>query len=176
LKEAAHLDEHTFVNDAKRVVLASADVMEEHPLQTYCSALVFTPLNCPVREQFLHEIPSWITRLPEFEEDWSASVQTFEGASNSNSYSMFAFSLDGHLVVSNRFNIRFLDSATGASTGRIQVTGSYYASSHCFSRDGKLLACSICSMASGLHDVLLYDTVCGSSVEFSKRTNGIRQS
>jgi hypothetical protein len=58
LKVIAHLDEHTFVNDAKRVVLAGADVMEERPLQTYCSALVFTPSNSLVRQQFSHEIPS----------------------------------------------------------------------------------------------------------------------
>ncbi len=121
LKVAAHLDEHTFVNDAKRVVLASADVMEENPLQTYCSALVFTPLNSLVRHQFFHEVPSWITRLPEVDEDWSALVQTFEDASNWNSYRIIAFSPDGHLIVSDAHDVRFLDPATGTSTGRINV-------------------------------------------------------
>jgi hypothetical protein len=72
MKEIVHADEQKFVNDAKRVVLASADVMEEHPPQTYCSALVFTPSNSLVRQQYLHEIPTWITRLPKVQENWSA--------------------------------------------------------------------------------------------------------
>jgi WD40 repeat protein len=158
LKESAHPDGRAFVNDAKRFVQASSDLIEEAPLQTYCSALVFTPLNSLVRQQFSYEFPPWITRLPEVEKDWSALVQTFEASPGSDSYQLIAFSPDGHLAVSDTHDVRFLDSVTGASTGRINV-GDYEISSLSFSLDGKLLACSAHVAGTELHDILLYDTV-----------------
>jgi len=71
-------------------------VIEQAPLQTYSSAMIFAPKNSLVRKGFEKDIPKWITRKPKVREDWSASLQTLEGHCNSGK--AVAFSPDGQLV------------------------------------------------------------------------------
>ncbi|KAK8900837.1 hypothetical protein QC760_010601 [Botrytis cinerea] len=49
---------YAFIHDAKRFALYSRSVIEQTPLQTYCSALVFAPKKSIVRTTFEKDIPS----------------------------------------------------------------------------------------------------------------------
>ena len=74
---------HAFIHDAKRFALYNRSIMEEAPLQIYCSALVFAPEMSIVREYFKKQIPHWIGGLPKVQRDWSSLEQTLEGHSGS---------------------------------------------------------------------------------------------
>ena len=86
------------VHDARRFILYNRSIIEESPLQIYCSALVFAPKKSAVRRQFLGQFPQWICRLPEVQDDWSFSLQTLEG--HSGSVNAVVFSPDGQLLAS----------------------------------------------------------------------------
>jgi WD domain, G-beta repeat len=87
-----------FVHDAKRFALYNRPAIEQAPLQTYCSALVFAPVMSVVRKQFKDRVHRWMRRLPEVEKDWNALLQTLEG--HSGSVDAVAFSPDGKLLAS----------------------------------------------------------------------------
>jgi WD40 repeat protein len=67
-----------FGSDPKRFILYNRPVIEQAPLQTYCSALVFAPLMSIVRKQFQDCVPRWIRNRPKAQVDWKALVQTIE--------------------------------------------------------------------------------------------------
>ncbi|OCK78068.1 purine and uridine phosphorylase, partial [Lepidopterella palustris CBS 459.81] len=69
---------HMFLYDAKRFFLYNRSIIEEAPLQTYCSALAFAPQKSQVRKQFEEEMVNWMKTSPPIVE-WSALVQTLEG-------------------------------------------------------------------------------------------------
>ncbi|PMD28804.1 HET-domain-containing protein [Hyaloscypha variabilis F] len=46
-----------FVHDTKRFVLYNRPAIEQAPLQTYCSALIFAPVISVVRKQFKYYVP-----------------------------------------------------------------------------------------------------------------------
>lgn len=71
----------SFLHDAKRFVLYSRPAIEQAPLQTYSSALVFAPTSSIIRENFKGCIPGWMRVLPKVEEKWNAVLQTLEGHS-----------------------------------------------------------------------------------------------
>jgi hypothetical protein len=54
-----------FVHDAKRFVLHNRSVIEQAPLQIYCSALIFAPDKSIVRRRFEKCIPPWIQKKTE---------------------------------------------------------------------------------------------------------------
>ncbi|TGO17002.1 hypothetical protein BPAE_0455g00010 [Botrytis paeoniae] len=104
---------YAFIHDAKRFALYSRSVIEQTPLQSYCSALVFAPEKSIVRTTFEKCIPPWIQKKPIVEPYWNAMLQTLEG--HKNSVFSVAFSPDGKQVVSgSRDNtIRLWNTATG---------------------------------------------------------------
>ncbi|KAL4864411.1 hypothetical protein BDV12DRAFT_11428 [Aspergillus spectabilis] len=69
---------HAIINDAKRFTLHNRVVIENAPLQIYCSAIVFAPQQSLVRQQFLKVTPSWIGSLPELAPDWSTLLQSLK--------------------------------------------------------------------------------------------------
>lgn len=54
-------------------------VIQNNPLQTYVSTLLFSPAGSLVRSVFDIEAPDWITIMPEVENEWNACLQTLEG-------------------------------------------------------------------------------------------------
>ncbi|KAK4070974.1 uncharacterized protein Triagg1_6341 [Trichoderma aggressivum f. europaeum] len=71
-----------FLNDAKQFVRTHASTIESWPLQTYSSALVFTPSDSVVRAQFKDSIPSWILFPPPVDNSLNPCTLLIEGRSN----------------------------------------------------------------------------------------------
>src|SRR5277367_3481723 len=89
---------YAFIHDAKRFLLYNRSIIEEAPLQTYCSALLFSPEESVVRKQFENHIPSWTCKKPRVQAKWNATLLTLEG--HSRVATSVAFSPDGKLVAS----------------------------------------------------------------------------
>src|SRR6478735_11226846 len=53
--------------------------IESFPLQTYASALLFSPTASLFRQQFQHEEPEGIKIKPGMSDSWSACLRTLEG-------------------------------------------------------------------------------------------------
>ena len=87
---------HAFIHDAKRFALYNRLVIEQAPLQLYCSALIFAPEKSIIRKRFEKCIPTWIKRKPRVQAHWSALLQTLEG--HSSDVRTVAFSPDGKLL------------------------------------------------------------------------------
>jgi hypothetical protein len=45
------------VHDARRFILYNQSIIEESPLQIYCSTLVFAPKKSAIQRQFLDQFP-----------------------------------------------------------------------------------------------------------------------
>ncbi|KAL5381218.1 hypothetical protein DPSP01_007211 [Paraphaeosphaeria sporulosa] len=68
------------VHDARRFIMYHQRAIESFPLQTYASALLFSPTASRIRQLFQHEEPG-ITIKPGMSDSWSACLQTLEGHS-----------------------------------------------------------------------------------------------
>jgi len=86
----------------KRFALYGRPAIEQAPLQTYYSALIFAPAKSIVRKQFEDKMPGWMLRLPMAQEDWSALLQTLEG--HTGRVNSVIFSPDGKLLASASYD------------------------------------------------------------------------
>ncbi|EHK15882.1 uncharacterized protein TRIVIDRAFT_195814 [Trichoderma virens Gv29-8] len=87
--------------------------IEMAPLQTYSSALAFSPMQSLVRKAFHQEIPSWVQRWPAVEDNWSPCLQTLEG--HTDSVKSVALSADRKQLASGSIDatIKIWDTSTG---------------------------------------------------------------
>ncbi|KAN0087267.1 Quinonprotein alcohol dehydrogenase-like superfamily [Elaphomyces granulatus] len=145
---------HLILYDANRFLSSHSSIIEEAPLQVYCSAIVFSPRTSITRRLYSDYVPKWILHKPTIFEDWSPYLQTLY---HSSFVTVVAFSLDGRLLASVSLDnkIRLWDTATG--TERRALEGhSKLVEAVVFSPDGRLLA-------SGSSDrtIRLWDTATG---------------
>ncbi|PVH67963.1 WD40 repeat-like protein, partial [Cadophora sp. DSE1049] len=126
-----------FVQDATRFAVSNRSMIEQAPLQAYCSALVFAPEKSIVRETFEGCIPSWIQTKPKVETHWSAMLQTLEG--HTSAVTSVAFSPDSKQIVSgsNDGTVRRWDAATGQQLLPALESHTDWVTSVAFSPDGK---------------------------------------
>jgi WD40 repeat protein len=149
----------SFVHDAIRVLRKFRPAIEEAPLQVYCSALIFSPENSIVRQNFELETSSWISTFPGIPKDWSPCLQTLEG--HTGGISSVVYSPDSRQLASGSDDgtVRLWDAATGACLQTLKGHTDEI-SSVVYSPDSRQLA-------SGSDDctVRLWDAVTGSCLQ-----------
>ena len=109
-----------FLKDANRFVLKHIQMIDNTPLQVYCSGLAFSPTDSIIRRIFNNQRPNWILALPQVEKSWSAGLQTLEG--HSDPVLSVAFSPDGQRIVSGSYDdtIKLWDAQTGSELRTLQ--------------------------------------------------------
>ena len=102
------------MKDMRRCALLNKDVVERFPLQTYLSALIFSPVGSITRQSFKKKEPEWITLKPSVEKEWNSCLQTLEG--HSGCVNSVAFSPDGQKIVSGSDDktVKVWDATTGS--------------------------------------------------------------
>jgi WD40 repeat protein len=88
--------------------------IEGYPLQTYASALLFSPTGSLIRQLFQHEQPEAINIRPALTDGWSACLQTLEG--HSDTINSVAFSHDSMRLASasDDGTVKIWDASSGA--------------------------------------------------------------
>ncbi|BCR85773.1 WD40 repeat domain-containing protein [Aspergillus chevalieri] len=126
------------VQDATQFLLQHYDTLTNWPLQTYSSALTFSPETSVVRRENLGKIPAWLRKIPHMEDSWPSLIQI---SGYSGYVKAVAFSPDSKQIASgsNDATIKLWD----ATTGELQntLTGhSDWVNAVAFSPDGKQIA------------------------------------
>ena len=101
------------VQDSTRFLLQHYRTLATWPLQTYSSAIIFSPQASVVRKNNLNKVPTWLRKLPQVEDAWGSLVQTLAG--HSGVVSAVAFSPDGKQIASGSGDKSFKlwDTRTG---------------------------------------------------------------
>ncbi len=118
-----HAPFHDIIVDAKRFVLSNRMIIEKAPLQVYGSALIFSPKQSLIRNQYINQIPVWIKTLPVVEDTWGPLLQTIDYESRDGALvSDVTFSPDGLLLASTsqELTVRLWDAKTGAARGTLE--------------------------------------------------------
>ncbi|RJE26491.1 NACHT domain protein [Aspergillus sclerotialis] len=143
-----------FLDDAERFILSYWSIVEQAPLQTYGSALAFSPMTSKVKALYWEERLPLIRDVMGVEDDWDACLQILEG--HDYTTSIATFSPDSNTIASGSGDatVRLWDAATGACKQKLEGHGDTI-STIVFSPDGKMLA------SSGDETVRLCDAVTG---------------
>ncbi|KAK6352023.1 hypothetical protein TWF718_005172 [Orbilia javanica] len=111
--------------DIRRFVLRNRYIIDEAPLQTYYSAIVFLPENSLVRRIFRSEkVNQEFHILPKVSRGWDSHMQTFKGPGRKSNIIGLAISLDGKLLASVSCIdsiINIWDAITGAQLQMLEA-------------------------------------------------------
>lgn len=109
----------TFLEDAKKFVLANRGALEKAPLLIY-SSLVLAPQSCLVRRSFKHCIPEWFSQLPtNVAQSWSdMDVDVYLDGDIEDYSEVLLFSPDGTKVAADG---QVWDSESGHLQNRLRV-------------------------------------------------------
>src|SRR5687768_16914678 len=126
------------VQDARRFIMYHKGAIEGYPLQTYASALLFSPTGSVIRQLFQHEEPKIISVRPALSDGWSACLQTLEG--HSDCVTSMAFSHDSTRLASASGDrtVKIWDASSGACLQTLEGP-SNYVTSVAFSHDSTRL-------------------------------------
>ncbi|CAH0048128.1 unnamed protein product [Clonostachys solani] len=130
------------IRDARRFILSNKRVIEMAPLQTYVSALVFSPTKSLVREFFKKEEPDWIKLVPNPGSDWDSCLQTLEG--HNTWVCSIAVSPDGQQLASasDSSEVKVWNIATGACVQTFEDHNKLWVNSVAFIDGQRLASCS----------------------------------
>jgi WD40 repeat protein len=109
------------VQDARRFIMYHKGAIEGYPLQTYASALLFSPTGSLVRQLFKHEEPEAISIRPTLSEEWSACLQTLEGHSNAVRSVVFSHDSTRLASASDDNTVKIWDASSGACLQTLDV-------------------------------------------------------
>jgi WD40 repeat protein len=113
--------------------------IESYPLQTYASALLFSPTASLIRRLFQHKEPAGITIRPDLSDTWSACLQTLEGYGNCVNLVAISHDLAQLASGSDDKTVKIWDASNGACLHTLKGY-SRYMSSVAFSHDSARLA------------------------------------
>jgi len=127
------------IQDARRFIMYHKRAIEGYPLQTYTSALLFSPIGSLIRQLFQHEEPKGVRVRPTMSDDWSACLQTLEG--HSSAVLSVAFSHDSTRLASasDDSTVKIWDASSGACLQTLEGHSSFV-NSVAFSHDSTRLA------------------------------------
>ncbi|KAH8653145.1 hypothetical protein BGZ60DRAFT_333821, partial [Tricladium varicosporioides] len=137
ISEGKNPDLYAFIHDAKRFLLYNRSTIEAAPLQTYCSALLFSPQQSIVRNTFRSHIPHRMRLLSGPDLTWSSELQRLE---TDEREPFITFAPDGTYLATHALagRIQLWRTASGACF-RILESDSRLVTSLTFSPDGKVL-------------------------------------
>jgi WD40 repeat protein len=109
------------VQDARRFIMYHKGAIEGYPLQTYASALLFSPPDSLIRRLFQHEELGGISIRLTVSDGWSACLQTLEG--HSDSVTSVAFSHGSTQLASASWDrtVKIWDASSGACLHTLDV-------------------------------------------------------
>ncbi|KAI1170278.1 WD40-repeat-containing domain protein [Nemania sp. FL0916] len=118
-------------------------IIQQAPLQTYGSALVFAPTLSLVRKQYWQERKPLIDRKRGFKDRWTRH-QTLQG--HTDQVISVTFSPDSKILISASVNkeVRLYDAVTGAHRQTLDVQDCNYITSIAISPSGETLAVGVC--------------------------------
>lgn len=124
------------VRDSKRFAFQHGGIIEEAPLQVYCSALLFSPEQSIIRQTYNDQLPNWINPSFQRRSMWTSYTQILWHPQRPHA---FAFSPDGKFLTSGCSDgtVWIWDVVTGANQ-RILEGHSFWVTSIGYSPQGHL--------------------------------------